>query len=140
MSTTTTVPELTPEQIESFGEKLDAIRQRVLADLGERDADYIHKVIRTQRGLEVAGRGLLFLGFLPPAWVGGAAEPGRGQEAEHQEAATGHLEPALGADDLVDVVGVALAEVGDDARPDRVELLSEGFEFLGTEGHCYLAS
>ena len=68
---TTTIPELTPEQIESFGEELDAIRQRVVADLGERDADYIRKVIRAQRGLEVAGRGLMFAGFLPPAWLGG---------------------------------------------------------------------
>ena len=50
---TTTIPELTPEQIESFGEELDAIRQRVVADLGERDAGYIRKVIRAQRGLEV---------------------------------------------------------------------------------------
>jgi fatty acid desaturase len=68
---TTTVPELTPEQIESFGEELDAIRERVVADLGERDASYIRKVIRAQRGLEVAGRGLMFAGFLPPAWLAG---------------------------------------------------------------------
>jgi NADPH-dependent stearoyl-CoA 9-desaturase len=68
---TTTIPELTPKQIESFGEELDAIRQRVVADLGERDADYIRKVIRAQRGLEAAGRGLMFVGFLPPAWLGG---------------------------------------------------------------------
>jgi fatty acid desaturase len=70
---TTRVSELTPEQIESFGEELDSIRQRVVADLGERDASYIHGVIRAQRGLEVAGRGLLFAGFLPPVWLGGVA-------------------------------------------------------------------
>jgi NADPH-dependent stearoyl-CoA 9-desaturase len=68
----TPAPSLTPEQLEAFGQELDAIRARVVADLGERDADYINKVIRTQRGLELAGRGLLFLGFLPPAWIGGA--------------------------------------------------------------------
>ena len=28
-------------------------------------------MIRTQRALEIAGRGLLFAGFLPPAWLGG---------------------------------------------------------------------
>jgi NADPH-dependent stearoyl-CoA 9-desaturase len=67
----TPAPSLTPEQLEAFGQELDAIRARVVADLGERDADYINKVIRTQRGLELAGRGLLFLGFLPPAWIGG---------------------------------------------------------------------
>ena len=67
----TAIPELTPEQIESFGEEIEAIRQRAVADLGERDATYIRKVIRAQRGLEVAGRTLLFAGFLPPAWLGG---------------------------------------------------------------------
>jgi len=67
----TTMPELTPSQIESFGRELDAIRERVVADLGERDATYIRKVIRAQRGLEVAGRGLMFAGFLPPAWLAG---------------------------------------------------------------------
>ena len=56
----TTAPNLTPEQLEAFGEELDAIRARVVADLGERDVDYINRVIRVQRGLEVAGRGLLF--------------------------------------------------------------------------------
>jgi fatty acid desaturase len=66
-------PNLTTAQLESFGRELDAVRARVVADLGERDADYINKVIRTQRGLEVAGRALLFFGFLPPAWIGGTA-------------------------------------------------------------------
>jgi fatty acid desaturase len=66
-------PHLTPEQLEAFGEELDAIRARVVADLGERDAAYIEKVIRVQRGLELTGRGLLFASFLPPAWVAGTA-------------------------------------------------------------------
>ncbi|MEX2193932.1 MAG: acyl-CoA desaturase [Thermoleophilaceae bacterium] len=69
----TSAPSLTPEQFEAFGTELDAIRTRVMADLGERDSDYINKVIRAQRGLEVAGRGLLMVGFLPPAWLGGTA-------------------------------------------------------------------
>ena len=64
---------LTPEQLESFGAELDTIRQRILADRGERDADYIRKVIRAQRGLEVAGRGLLWAGVFPPAWLAGTA-------------------------------------------------------------------
>ena len=69
----TAAPALTPEQLEAFGQELDAIRARVVANLGERDVDYINSVIRLQRGLEVAGRGLLFLGLLPPAWLGGTA-------------------------------------------------------------------
>ena len=64
---------LTPEQFEQLGTELDAIRSRVLADRGQRDADYIRSVIRAQRGLEVAGRGLLWAGVFPPAWVAGTA-------------------------------------------------------------------
>ena len=44
---------------------MDAIRQRVIADLGEEDADYIRKVVKVQRQFEVAGRALF---YLPPAW------------------------------------------------------------------------
>jgi fatty acid desaturase len=66
-------PTLTPQQLEAFGQELDAIRTRVVADLGERDSDYINKLVRTQRGLEIAGRVLLFVGFMPPAWIGGTA-------------------------------------------------------------------
>jgi len=62
---------MTPEQLDAFGEELDAIRARVVADLGQRDVDYINSVIRVQRGLEVAGRGLLLFGMLPPAWLAG---------------------------------------------------------------------
>jgi len=64
---------LSPAQLERFGEELDAIRAQVVADLGQEDVDYINRVIAVQRGLEVAGRGLLFFGFLAPAWVGGTA-------------------------------------------------------------------
>jgi len=69
----TSAPVLTPEQLDEFGSELDAIRARVVADLGGRDADYIRNVIRAQRGLEVAGRGLLLASFLPPAWLAGTA-------------------------------------------------------------------
>jgi NADPH-dependent stearoyl-CoA 9-desaturase len=73
MGTTETFIPLSPEQIDRFGEELDAIRQRVIADRGQRDADYIRRVIRAQRGLEVAGRTLLWAGVFPPAWVAGTA-------------------------------------------------------------------
>jgi NADPH-dependent stearoyl-CoA 9-desaturase len=56
---------LSEDQLEKFGEELDAIRQRIIADLGEADAAYIRKVVKAQRGLEVAGRALF---YLPPAW------------------------------------------------------------------------
>ena len=56
---------LTPEQLKAFGEEMDAIRQRLIADLGEEDAAYIRGVIKKQRQFEVAGRALM---YLPPAW------------------------------------------------------------------------
>ena len=42
-------PHLTPQQLEEFGNEMDALRQRVLADLGEDDAAYIREVVRRQR-------------------------------------------------------------------------------------------
>jgi fatty acid desaturase len=56
---------LTDDQLDRLGEELDAIRQRVLADLGEADASYIRDVVRAQRAFEVVGRALF---YLPPAW------------------------------------------------------------------------
>jgi fatty acid desaturase len=64
---------LTPDEIDAFGAELDDLRRRTLADLGDRDRGYLQSVVRAQRGLEFAGRALLFAGFLPPAWVGGTS-------------------------------------------------------------------
>ena len=64
---------LTPEQLDAFGAELDDLRRRTLDDLGETDREYLERIVRTQRGLEVLGRALLFAGFLPPAWLGGTA-------------------------------------------------------------------
>ncbi|HWU33140.1 MAG TPA: acyl-CoA desaturase [Marmoricola sp.] len=59
---------LTPTQLKTFGDELDAIRRRVIADLGEEDRAYIHDIVRKQRKFEVAGRALMYvpvLGWLP---------------------------------------------------------------------------
>ncbi|MFN7150851.1 MAG: acyl-CoA desaturase, partial [Microthrixaceae bacterium] len=56
---------LTAEQLDAFGDEMDAIRQRVIADLGDVDAAYIRKVVKYQRGFEVAGRAMF---YLPPLW------------------------------------------------------------------------
>ena len=61
---------LTAEQLDAFGDELDAIRQRVVADLGEVDANYIRKVVKYQRAFEVAGR-VMF--YLPPLWPAAVA-------------------------------------------------------------------
>jgi len=51
--------------LDTFGEELDALRARVVAELGEEDAAYIRRVVKAQRGFEIAGRALF---YLPPAW------------------------------------------------------------------------
>ena len=49
---------LTPEQLDEFGREMDEIRQRVMDDLGQADADYLRSVIKAQRAFEGAGRAL----------------------------------------------------------------------------------
>ncbi len=44
---------------------MDALRQRLIADLGEEDAAYIRGIVKRQRQFEIAGRALF---YLPPAW------------------------------------------------------------------------
>jgi fatty acid desaturase len=69
--TTATRPHLAPSELEELGTELDLLRGRVLADLGERDVRYIRRLIKTQRALELGGRGLLFAGSRRAAWLGG---------------------------------------------------------------------
>ncbi|HUH80465.1 MAG TPA: acyl-CoA desaturase [Solirubrobacteraceae bacterium] len=64
---------LTAEQLDALGEELDALRKRLMDDLGEADVAYIRNLIKAQRALEISGRGLLFASFFPPAWVAGTA-------------------------------------------------------------------
>jgi NADPH-dependent stearoyl-CoA 9-desaturase len=64
---------LTEDQVEELGRELDALKQRVVDDLGEVDREYIYNVIKAQRALEVGGRLALFLSVLPPFWLAGTA-------------------------------------------------------------------
>jgi linoleoyl-CoA desaturase len=68
---TSQVAHLTTEDIESIGRELDALRQRVLAERGARDAAYIRGVIGLQRRLELASRVVLLGSRWRPAWVAG---------------------------------------------------------------------
>ena len=61
---------LTDEQLELFGAEMDAIRQRIIADLGEEDAAYIRGIVKRQRQFEVAGRAMM---YLPPLWPAAVA-------------------------------------------------------------------
>jgi NADPH-dependent stearoyl-CoA 9-desaturase len=60
-------------ELDAIAREFDAIRDEVRADLGDRDAAYIRRMIAVQRGMEVAGRLLLFRSRLAPALVGGTA-------------------------------------------------------------------
>ncbi|MFC4726955.1 fatty acid desaturase family protein [Coralloluteibacterium thermophilus] len=62
---------LDPEQLAAFAAELDAIRTEVVADLGERDARYIRRMVRIARGTAATGRGLLWFGWGPVSWVAG---------------------------------------------------------------------
>ncbi len=76
---------MTPEQAEAFGRELDALKERVIADLGERDATYIRRIIKAQRALEVGGRALLFGGIFPPFWLAGTAMLGLSKILDNME-------------------------------------------------------
>jgi linoleoyl-CoA desaturase len=67
---------LSPAELHTFGEELDALRARTLAEVGERDARYIRRVAAAVRWAGLLGRALLFLGafvhtVLVPAWIVG---------------------------------------------------------------------
>jgi fatty acid desaturase len=67
---------LSADDLQAFGDELDAIRARVTADVGLRDARYIRRIVSAVRWFGVSGRVLLFLGafvhsVLVPAWIAG---------------------------------------------------------------------
>jgi len=65
------VGHLSDEDVENLGRELDALRQRVLEERGEKDAAYIRRVIKTQPSLELGSRAVLLASMFPPAWVVG---------------------------------------------------------------------
>src|ERR1700759_2372339 len=76
---------LTEAQVEELGRKFDAIRKEIEADLGERDAAYIRRMITLQRRLAAAARVTLFASALPPAWIAGAGMLGVAKTLENIE-------------------------------------------------------
>jgi fatty acid desaturase len=63
------IAHLTPADIDSIGRELDALRQRVVDSLGERDAAYIRRLIDVHRKLELGSRALLLVGRFPGSWL-----------------------------------------------------------------------
>ena len=64
---------LTNEEIEGIGRELDALRAEVMDSRGARDAAYIRRVIKIQRGLEIGSRVVLLFSRNKFAWVAGTA-------------------------------------------------------------------
>jgi fatty acid desaturase len=60
---------LSAEQVDALARELDAIRKEVFDSRGAADAAYIRAVIKAQRTLELASRGVLLFSLFPPAWV-----------------------------------------------------------------------
>ncbi len=71
--------------LDQLAEELDAIREAVLADLGESDAAYIRRLLRVQRSLDAAGRAALAFGLFPPAWLAGVGMLGLAKILENME-------------------------------------------------------
>ncbi len=61
--------DLSREQVEQIGRELEDLRARIMSEVGEDDREYLYTVIRAQRGLEIGGRALMYLGWFPPAWI-----------------------------------------------------------------------
>jgi fatty acid desaturase len=76
---------LTPDELDAFGNELDALRARTVADLGQRDVDHIRKMIRLVSYTEVAGRALLHFGFGPLTFVVGTTALGLSKILENME-------------------------------------------------------
>src|SRR3954471_10595818 len=95
MSVTTTAPidthiesplaHLSEEQLDELGREFDAIRDRVQAELGERDRRYIESMIEMQRRLAVLGRIILLAADKRPAWLAGTASLSAAKVLENME-------------------------------------------------------
>ncbi|TYQ11523.1 UNVERIFIED_ORG: linoleoyl-CoA desaturase [Gordonia westfalica J30] len=84
----TDIPEyahLSDADVAALGAELDAIRAEVEASRGERDARYLRNTIRFQRGLELAGRAMLFGSTKKSLWWAGAGALGVAKIVENME-------------------------------------------------------
>jgi fatty acid desaturase len=76
---------LNTEELVQFAAEIDAVRARAIADLGEKDATYIRKIVKAVRYSNLTARGLLMASFFPPAWVAGTALLGISKILENME-------------------------------------------------------
>jgi fatty acid desaturase len=76
---------LSEEQLEQLGREFDAIRDRVMAELGDRDRRYIESMIEMQRRLAVLGRALLLGSRNRFAWWAGTSALSAAKILENME-------------------------------------------------------
>jgi linoleoyl-CoA desaturase len=76
---------LSEEQLEQLAQEFDAIRDRVMAELGDRDRRYIESMIEMQRRLAVLGRALLLGSRNRVAWTAGTAALSAAKILENME-------------------------------------------------------
>ncbi|WP_375000012.1 fatty acid desaturase family protein [Aeromicrobium sp. CTD01-1L150] len=76
---------MSAEELDSFGEELDAIRQRTLDSLGQADANYIRRIIKIQRACEVLGRIGVLTPFFLPTFIAGIVLLGLSKILENME-------------------------------------------------------
>ena len=77
--------ELTPEEIESFGNELEALRKEILQKVGKADEEYIREVENTSRYLEIIGRLMLHFGIDPFSYLAGVGTLSIGKIIENME-------------------------------------------------------
>lgn len=58
-------------QRDTLEQDVRELGQRIRSQIGEQDARYIRRIVAITRYLEVAGRGMLFLGVFPVFWIAG---------------------------------------------------------------------
>ncbi|HEX7278397.1 MAG TPA: acyl-CoA desaturase [Solirubrobacterales bacterium] len=76
---------LSEQQLEELGREFDAIRDRVMAELGDRDRRYIESMIEMQRRLAVLGRVLLLASRNRAAWAAGTSALSAAKILENME-------------------------------------------------------
>lgn len=76
---------LSPAETEAFGAELDALRDEYMNNVGEYEANYIRRVQKFVNYTEIAGRGLLFAGIFPPAFIAGSAILGVSKIVDNME-------------------------------------------------------
>jgi fatty acid desaturase len=80
---------LSDADLEAFGAELDAIRDRIIAERGQADVDYMRRVIKVQRTLAASARASLFLTAVPGVgvafWLYGAGALGIAKILDNME-------------------------------------------------------